>query len=153
MRRFYCLLKWSHSMGAPDLIMTWSNQGTCVNRNLIYDSLQQNCHISHLPHKLITGICREEHCKALLLLLPVTWIQIVALTSPAVFLAVHPYWPASSKETWSMITVLLLIPRSTPSLVQLTTGGGSPSTVHFTVNVEFNGIDWFFNSGFSLGGT
>lgn len=87
------------------------------------------------------------------LLIPVTSIQKFLLNFPARFSALHPYRPASSKETRLMFNVLLVFIRSDPFLVQLTFGEGLPSTLHFIVNVEFKFADRFFSSGLTLGGT
>ena len=41
-------------------------------------------------------------------LIPITSIQTAALIFPALFSAMHPYWPASLRVTLSMVRVLFL---------------------------------------------
>ena len=88
------------------------------------------------------------------LLLPKTSIQTVALIFPALFSAVHPYWPASFRVTFLMIRVLLLT-KQVPFLVQVTFGSGSPLSVHVILNKEckYTDIDSFLRPGLTFGGT
>ena len=87
-------------------------------------------------------------------MLPVTSIQIVALIFPALFSAVHPYWPASLRVTFLMVRMLLLT-KWAPFLVQVTIGSGSPPSVHVMLDKEckYTDIDSSLRSGFSFGGT
>lgn len=87
------------------------------------------------------------------IILPVMSIQKSVWIFPALFSALHPYRPAFSKVTRSIVRMLLLFAIFTPSLVQLTFSGLSPLTVHFIENVEFNGRDWFLSRSLSFGGT
>ena len=85
--------------------------------------------------------------------LPTTSIQMLPLIFPALFIATHPYWPASLKVTLVMTKVLLL-DNCVPLLVQVTFGSGSPLSIHFNCNGECNntGIESLLREASSLGG-
>lgn len=91
--------------------------------------------------------------KTSILNLPVISIQKLVWFFPALFWALHPYWPAFPNVIRSIVSMLLLLPMFIPSLVQLTFSGWSPFTVQFIENEEFNGTDWFLSKSFSFGGT
>ena len=73
---------------------------------------------------------------------------------PALFSAVHPYWPASLRVTFLMVRVLLLT-KYIPFLVHVTFGSGSPLSVHVILDKEckYTDTDWSLRSEFSFGGT
>ena len=83
-----------------------------------------------------------------------TSIQTVALIFPALFSAVHPYWPPSLRVTLLMVRVLLLT-KYVPFLVQVTFGSGSPLSLHVILDRECKDTDTdsSLRSGFSFGGT